>query len=109
MLAYMVHNAELFAFRSWVVVFLVFSQAQQAEGAFGIAWRATIIATAINLIGMPASFLTNELAHKLGRPPVLLVVMTASAAMAVVLGRSEERRVGKECVSTCRSRWSPDH
>src|SRR3546814_3595883 len=24
-------------------------------------------------------------------------------------GRSEERRVGKECVSTCRSRWAPDH
>src|SRR3546814_17916562 len=23
-------------------------------------------------------------------------------------GRSEERRVGKECVSTCRSGWSPD-
>src|SRR3546814_13543713 len=23
--------------------------------------------------------------------------------------RSEERRVGKACVSTCRSRWSPDH
>src|SRR3546814_13080230 len=23
--------------------------------------------------------------------------------------RSEERRVGKECVSTCTSRWSPDH
>src|SRR3546814_4354360 len=28
--------------------------------------------------------------------------------VAAVL-RSEERRVGKECVSTCRSRWSPDH
>src|SRR3546814_19181264 len=32
----------------------------------------------------------------------------------VVIGRclswrSEERRVGKECVSTCRSRWSPYH
>src|SRR3546814_18879256 len=25
------------------------------------------------------------------------------------LTRSEERRVGKECVSTCRSRWSPCH
>src|SRR3546814_17220568 len=25
------------------------------------------------------------------------------------LCRSEERRVGKECVSTCRSRWSPYH
>src|SRR3546814_11077229 len=24
-------------------------------------------------------------------------------------GRSEERRVGKECVSTCRARWSPYH
>src|SRR3546814_19958040 len=24
-------------------------------------------------------------------------------------GRSEERRVGSECVSTCRSRWSPYH
>src|SRR3546814_10988569 len=23
--------------------------------------------------------------------------------------RSDERRVGKECVSTCSSRWSPDH
>src|SRR3546814_14699184 len=28
---------------------------------------------------------------------------------AVTQGRSEERRVGKECVSTCRSRVSPDH
>src|SRR3546814_17122796 len=27
----------------------------------------------------------------------------------VDLERSEERRVGKECVSTCRSRWSPYH
>src|SRR3546814_15260734 len=27
----------------------------------------------------------------------------------VIYGRSEERRVGKECVSTCRSRWSPYH
>src|SRR3546814_9762477 len=33
-------------------------------------------------------------------------------AVVDVLGprhRSEERRVGKECVSTCRSRWSPYH
>src|SRR3546814_6439475 len=29
--------------------------------------------------------------------------------LAVVSERSEERRVGKECVSTCRSRWSPYH
>src|SRR3546814_16957326 len=37
----------------------------------------------------------------------------AQVSLAVVeehaAGRSEERRVGKECVSTCRSRWSPYH
>src|SRR3546814_7950466 len=33
----------------------------------------------------------------------------AKAATECRLGRSEERRVGKECVSTCRSRWSPYH
>src|SRR3546814_3615679 len=27
----------------------------------------------------------------------------------IAASRSEERRVGKECVSTCRSRWSPYH
>src|SRR3546814_11271198 len=31
-----------------------------------------------------------------------------SEDIAMLLARSEERRVGKECVSTCRSRWSPD-
>src|SRR3546814_14020734 len=30
-------------------------------------------------------------------------------AMLYVTLRSEERRVGKECVRTCRSRWSPYH
>src|SRR3546814_2263040 len=35
-------------------------------------------------------------AHELGGPHL-------------AAGRSEERRVGKECVSTCRSRWAPYH
>src|SRR3546814_2601849 len=33
----------------------------------------------------------------------------AGSDRARPLLRSEERRVGKECVSTCRSRWSPYH
>src|SRR3546814_17960990 len=38
------------------------------------------------------------------------VDMIASAAKALCFpDRLEERRVGKECVSTCRSRWSPYH
>src|SRR3546814_6021609 len=45
---------------------------------------------------------TLEIASKnnSGRP--------SSGCMKIVV-RSEERRVGKECVSTCRSRWSTDH
>src|SRR3546814_18093273 len=46
------------------------------------------------------------LAQSLGvspRPFLVAVMMAGSAA------RSEERRVGNECVSTCRSRWSPDN
>src|SRR3546814_16108670 len=55
----------------------------------------------------------------------ILVILDPESAHIVVLGahlvifeehaifalghRSEERRVGKECVSTCRSRWSPYH
>src|SRR3546814_20429371 len=31
------------------------------------------------------------------------------ASLRAYKDRSEERRVGKECVSTCRSRWSPYH
>src|SRR3546814_15075344 len=31
------------------------------------------------------------------------------AVSTVIWNRSEERRVGKECVSKCRSRWSPEH
>src|SRR3546814_10405590 len=37
----------------------------------------------------------------------LLVRVTAVGADSFL--RSEERRVGKECVSTCRSRWWPTH
>src|SRR3546814_806368 len=36
-------------------------------------------------------------------------VTVDGASVLVDAGRSEERRVGKECVSTCRSRWSPCH
>src|SRR3546814_19932237 len=39
----------------------------------------------------------------------LVVAPLSHGAGVHVLSRSEERRVGKECVSTCRSRWSPSH
>src|SRR3546814_13607128 len=36
-------------------------------------------------------------------------VLAVAAEQPVRLHRSAERRVGKECVCTCRSRWSPYH
>src|SRR3546814_7697589 len=45
----------------------------------------------------------ERVAHAL---PALVDYIRAAQAR---LGRSEERRGGKECVSTCRSRWSPYH
>src|SRR3546814_13806888 len=41
------------------------------------------------------------------RRPFVLAGGVLLAVSALILFRSEERRVGKECVSTCRSRWSP--
>src|SRR3546814_20060288 len=48
-----------------------------------------------------------------GRCEALRALMKGRGAVFVSpscpAARSEERRVGKECVSTCRSRWSPYH
>src|SRR3546814_16443192 len=51
-------------------------------------------------------------ALKDGKPtPAALGFAKSCGVEFAALGekRSEERRVGKECVSTCRSRWSPYH
>src|SRR3546814_16100944 len=44
--------------------------------------------------------------HEIGRD---LVRRQNRHTRQLLAQRSEERRVGKECVSTCRSRWSPSH
>src|SRR3546814_16332089 len=49
---------------------------------------------------------TGSTQDLLDRPDILRSVFLAGASAGT---RSEERRVGKECVSTCRSRWSPYH
>src|SRR3546814_4621066 len=42
-------------------------------------------------------------------PQTFQVTAQVNGDAGTIKGRSEERRVGKECVSTCRSRWSPYH
>src|SRR3546814_20191546 len=39
--------------------------------------------------------------------PATVIVLAGVVAPAVVAIRSQERRLGKECVSQCRSRWAP--
>src|SRR3546814_17259812 len=58
----------------------------------------------------------SEDAPPLGKPSRTLEAHSNRSRVARLLDppatartRSEERRVGKECVSTCRSRWSPYH
>src|SRR3546814_15502150 len=36
-------------------------------------------------------------------------ILSSKGYIITIASRSEERRVGKECVSTCRSRWWPYH
>src|SRR3546814_18297811 len=51
--------------------------------------------------------LTNVPAYVAARGIGIDVDGIGPLTIDVAYGRSEERRVGKECVSTCRSRWSP--
>src|SRR3546814_12162669 len=50
---------------------------------------------------------TGAVAKRLGRR--WMGIEREDDYIAAAEDRSEERRVGKECVSTCRSRWSPYH
>src|SRR3546814_2855975 len=51
----------------------------------------------------------TDSAFVLGRMIEIAIEHHVGFATKAPLPRSEERRVGKECVSTCRSRWSPYH
>jgi len=82
--AYAVHNFELFAFRSWMVVFLTFAQAQNPVS--GIDLNATTLAAIITLFGQPASFFGNEGALRFGRHRWIASVMCVAASFAAMLG-----------------------
>src|SRR3546814_11526810 len=84
---------------------------QNAEGQFELA-NTTSWGVSTRLIG--AVIMTHGDDDGLRVPPriapwqVVIVPMLRDAPEDAAI-RSEERRVGKECVSTCRSRWSPYH
>src|SRR3546814_13208786 len=54
--------------------------------------------------GLAADASSEMTARRLAHRPQAVKLSRKGKSM-----RSAERRVGKECVSTCRSRWSPEH
>src|SRR3546814_15072534 len=68
-------------------------------------WSSDVCSSDLHVVGDAhhlAALIRRQqhLAHRLDDGP---------ARQGLKRQRSEERRVGKECVSTCRSRWSPYH
>src|SRR3546814_12864426 len=57
----------------------------------------------------PQVRVSTNLNHLWFQNTATLQVLRSEGSIPKDIGRSEERRVGKECVSTCRSRWSPYH
>src|SRR3546814_14581757 len=68
---------------------------------------ATLIDARYQVYDWYAAVFNPSLGWNLG----LMALWSALAAAFLILGvtRSEERRVGKECVSTCSPRWQPYH
>src|SRR3546814_15060744 len=84
---------------------------EEAAAISGVSTFRTILNITFPLI-LPAIIAGTMLSFVVmlgiyGIPAVLGTPAKISVLTTYI--RSEERRVGKECVSTCRSRWSPYH
>src|SRR3546814_9718530 len=65
------------------------------------------LVTGVQTCALPISYWYH--AHTLAEQTGLYGAIIVEPKQAPAARRSEERRVGKECVSTCRSRWWPYH
>src|SRR3546814_7292068 len=86
-----------------------------ANASFGI-YFPRFTGTIYELLSAPVSYIEIVLGYvgaAASKSILLGIIILATASFFVPLQiehpRSEERRGGKECVSTCRSRWSPQH
>ena len=85
-LGYAAHCWELFGLRSWLVAFIAFAYALSPHA--DTLWGPAAVAAAINLLGIPASILGNEIAARVGRRRYIVTVMAASAILAWAAGFS---------------------
>src|SRR3546814_6756379 len=97
----------------WFVFFFVFKQKTAYEMRIS-DWSSDVVlfrsfrpddsAETLRVLAELAYRLQREGYREFSRSPIV-----RTEEELCLLLRSEERRVGKECVSTCRSRWSPYH
>src|SRR3546814_14564754 len=75
-------------------------------GAFG-AWRQLLEPRAVGVAGEDVGVVSGE--RRDGERLAAATRAEIDDGVPWLRPRSEERRVGKECVNKCRSRWSPYH
>src|SRR3546814_12726504 len=68
------------------------------------AW-ATTRSRQLSVLHLLRPLITDTIGHELPRASTATNAREDSGLHTRIARRSEERRVGKECVSTCRSRW----
>jgi predicted MFS family arabinose efflux permease len=84
-LGYGAHCFELYGIRTWLVAFWSFIAARQGGATpFG----PIVVSVVFSLLSMPASVLGNEAALRFGRHRALVVLMVASAVVAIAIGLS---------------------
>jgi MFS family permease len=79
---YAAHTWELFALRAWLVPFVAFVAVGRPPAA---TVRATTLAAAVGLIGIPASILGAELTGRIGRRRVVVATMLAAIACSLLV------------------------
>src|SRR3546814_14070709 len=90
--------------------------ALRREGALDAAAELGVPVVLMHMLGEPRSMQEDPRyddvvadVHRFLAERIFAAEMAGIEKKRLVADRSEERRVGKECVSTCRSRWSPYH
>src|SRR3546814_14322685 len=87
---------------------LVLSMATKADDALEPG-MAKVGKSADDMVEDGALLTARELLGDPNAARVALTTRIGKLSEEDAVKRSEERRVGQECVSTCRSRWSPNH
>src|SRR3546814_3424885 len=103
----------LFVCLSWCLFLFFFKQKTAYEMRIS-DWSSDVCSSDLPLAVEPAAarhvrWLKPDLVAEIAFAEYTASGSVRHASFVGLRARSEERRVGKECVSTCRSRWSPYH